>query len=53
MEDGIGMENMGYVVWQLALCLALTWIIVFCVLIKGIQSLGKVRGERERERERE
>ena len=42
MSDGI--HEMGTVVWQLALCLLLSWLIVFVVLIKGIASLGKVRG---------
>ena len=42
MEDGIGMDNMGHIVWQLALCLLLSWVIIFLVLLKGIQSLGKV-----------
>lgn len=40
MTDGV--ENSGGIVWQLALCLLLAWIIVFAVLIKGISSLGKV-----------
>lgn len=40
MSDGI--EDSGEIVWQLALCLLLAWIIVFAVLIKGISSLGKV-----------
>ena len=40
MSDGI--EDMGAVVWQLALCLLMAWTTVFFVLIKGISSLGKV-----------
>ncbi|CAD5122602.1 DgyrCDS11014 [Dimorphilus gyrociliatus] len=40
MSDGI--DDMGGIVWQLALCLLLAWVIVFCVLIKGIASLGKI-----------
>jgi hypothetical protein len=40
MSDGIG--NSGTIVWQLALCLLMAWLIVFSVLIKGIASLGKV-----------
>ncbi|CAH1788345.1 unnamed protein product [Owenia fusiformis] len=37
-----GLDNMGGVRWQLALCLLAAWLIVFLVLIKGISSLGKV-----------
>jgi len=40
MTDGV--ENSGGIVWELALCLLLAWVIVFAVLIKGISSLGKV-----------
>lgn len=40
LSDGV--ENSGEIVWELALCLLLAWIIVFAVLIKGISSLGKV-----------
>ena len=43
LEMSDGMENMGAVNWKLALCLLLAWIIIFVCLIKGIQSLGKVR----------
>lgn len=35
-------NDSGTVVWQLALCLFLSWTIVYLVLIKGIGSLGKV-----------
>jgi SNF family Na+-dependent transporter len=37
-----GLDESGRVVWELALCLLLCWLIVFAVLIKGISSLGKV-----------
>jgi solute carrier family 6 amino acid transporter-like protein 5/7/9/14 len=37
-----GFDEPGAVVWQLALCLALTWGLIFFVLIRGISSLGKV-----------
>ena len=30
------------VVWQLALCLILAWIVVYLCLVKGIHSVGKV-----------
>ncbi|XP_022647994.1 sodium- and chloride-dependent glycine transporter 1-like isoform X1 [Varroa destructor] len=35
-------ENMGAVRWDLALCLAICWVIVFLCLIKGVKSSGKV-----------
>ncbi|ESN95588.1 hypothetical protein HELRODRAFT_179366 [Helobdella robusta] len=37
-----GIEVGGGVVWRLALCLLFCWVVVYLVLIKGIQSLGKV-----------
>lgn len=33
---------MGAVRWDLALCLAICWVIVFLCLIKGVKSSGKV-----------
>jgi hypothetical protein len=33
----------GYIIWQLALCLALAWLLVFGCLVRGIKSSGKVR----------
>ena len=38
-----GVDVLGSVVWQLALCLLVAWVTVFLVLLKGIASLGKVR----------
>ncbi|KAK3607761.1 hypothetical protein CHS0354_040666 [Potamilus streckersoni] len=32
----------GDINWELALCLLLTWLVVFLVLTKGIESLGKI-----------
>ncbi|XP_035681588.1 sodium- and chloride-dependent glycine transporter 2-like [Branchiostoma floridae] len=37
-----GLEHPGTVKWQLALCLFLAWLLIFCCLIKGIKSSGKV-----------
>ena len=37
-----GLEDIGGIRWQLALCLGLAWAIIFLVLLKGIESLGKV-----------
>ena len=41
MSDDVG--NPGSIRWQLALLLLVSWVIVFLVLLKGIDSLGKVR----------
>jgi len=40
MSEGI--HDMGVPVWGLLLCLLFSWTLIFLVLIKGIQSLGKV-----------
>ncbi|XP_038055437.1 sodium- and chloride-dependent glycine transporter 1-like [Patiria miniata] len=37
-----GLEHMGPVRWQLALCLLLAWTVVFLCIIKGVKSSGKV-----------
>ncbi|XP_051791361.1 sodium- and chloride-dependent neutral and basic amino acid transporter B(0+)-like [Erpetoichthys calabaricus] len=37
-----GLDESGGVIWHLALCLLLAWIIVGAALFKGIKSLGKV-----------
>lgn len=39
-----GLGDPGPVQWPLALCLMLTWILVFLCVLKGIRSSGKVRG---------
>ena len=36
------MNDTDGVVWQLALCLILAWIVVYLCLVKGIHSVGKV-----------
>jgi Sodium:neurotransmitter symporter family len=41
LQMSYDIDDSGTVVWQLALCLFLTWFIVFLVLIKGVGSLGK------------
>jgi len=41
VDEG-GISDSGTIVWQLALCLLLCWMLVFFVLVKGIASLGKV-----------
>lgn len=40
MSDGL--EDIGGIQWELALCLLAAWFVVLVVLSKGIQSLGKV-----------
>ena len=37
-----GIDSIGYVKWELALCLMLAWIIVGICLARGIKSSGKV-----------
>ncbi|XP_046558949.1 sodium- and chloride-dependent glycine transporter 2-like [Haliotis rubra] len=37
-----GMEHLGGIKWELALCLLVTWILIFSSLAKGIKSIGKV-----------
>lgn len=41
-SDGIEPSQMGPVEWRLALCLLAAWIVIFCCLIKGIKSSGRV-----------
>ncbi|XP_068105668.1 sodium- and chloride-dependent neutral and basic amino acid transporter B(0+)-like [Hyperolius riggenbachi] len=42
LKRSSGMDETGQVVWHLALCLLLAWIITAAALVKGIQSSGKV-----------
>ncbi|KAG1688561.1 Sodium- and chloride-dependent glycine transporter 2 [Nymphon striatum] len=37
-----GIESLGELRWQLAVCLLVSWIIVFLCLMKGVKSSGKV-----------
>ena len=37
-----GVDEMGMVRWQLALCLLLAWVLVCICLAKGIKTSGKV-----------
>jgi hypothetical protein len=37
-----GIDQMGTVKWDLALCLLFAWIIVYACICKGIRSSGKV-----------
>ncbi|XP_064634024.1 sodium- and chloride-dependent glycine transporter 1-like [Lineus longissimus] len=42
LEQSSGIEEFGLPSWKLVLTLLLAWVIVLAVLLKGIQSLGKV-----------
>ena len=37
LDDGGGLN------WKLTLCLLLSWIIIFAITCKGVESMGKVR----------
>ena len=39
-----GIEELGSIRWDLALCLLVAWALVFLVLLQGIKSFGKVSG---------
>jgi solute carrier family 6 (neurotransmitter transporter, dopamine) member 3 len=42
MTQGIGMENLGSLLWQNVLCLMLVYIICYFSMWKGVQTSGKV-----------
>ncbi|XP_038069555.1 sodium- and chloride-dependent glycine transporter 1-like [Patiria miniata] len=42
LHDSGDIGDSGYIIWQLALCLGLAWLLVFGCLVKGIKSSGKV-----------
>ena len=37
-----GLTDINLIRWDLAGCLLLAWIIVYCALWKGVKSIGKV-----------
>jgi hypothetical protein len=37
-----GIEDQGYLRWQLVLCLLASWTVLFFSVIKGIKTSGKV-----------
>jgi len=37
-----GIDVIGPVMWDLALCLLLAWVIAFLCMVKGIKTTGKV-----------
>lgn len=42
LDQSDGIEDMGNIKWDLALCLVLAWIVVYVCICKGIKSSGKV-----------
>ena len=38
-----GLTDINLIRWDLAGCVLLAWIIVYCALWKGVKSIGKVR----------
>ncbi|OWK60470.1 Sodium- and chloride-dependent neutral and basic amino acid transporter B(0+) [Lonchura striata] len=42
LQRSSGLDETGRIVWYLALCLLLSWIIIAAALFKGIKSSGKV-----------
>ena len=42
LKESKGVEDIGTISWELALCLLAAWIFVFVSLYKGVKSSGKV-----------
>ncbi|XP_072015113.1 sodium- and chloride-dependent glycine transporter 1-like [Amphiura filiformis] len=42
LQESDSINETGGLVWQLALCLILAWIVVYICMIRGIHSIGKV-----------
>ena len=42
LEETSGFDSLGWPRWQLVLCLALAYIVLFLALFKGVKSSGKV-----------
>ena len=42
LEISDGVDHITGIRWELAGCLLLAWIIVYCALWRGIKSIGKV-----------
>ena len=43
-----GIHDIGSIRWELAGCLLIAWIIVYCALWKGIKSFGNVTRQQKR-----
>jgi len=39
-----GIDVVGPVMWDLAMCLLLAWVVAFLWMVKGIKTTGKVTG---------
>ncbi|XP_067652464.1 sodium- and chloride-dependent glycine transporter 1-like [Haliotis asinina] len=37
-----GLEQLGSIKWELALCLLASWVLIFVCIVKGVKSVGKV-----------
>lgn len=37
-----GIDESGVILWPMALCLLLAWLVVFLCMMKGVQTAGKV-----------
>ncbi|XP_022103092.1 sodium- and chloride-dependent glycine transporter 1-like [Acanthaster planci] len=42
LDRSEGLEDLGEIRWQVALCLLLAWIVVFFCIVRGVKSSGKV-----------
>ncbi len=42
LDRSEGLEDMGPIRWQMALCLLLAWVVVFLCIVRGVKSSGKV-----------
>ena len=43
LEATESLDESGGLNWRLTLCLLLSWIIIFAITCKGVESMGKVR----------
>ena len=46
LEISSGVDQITGLRWELAGCLLLAWVIVYCALWKGVKSIGKVKRSR-------
>ena len=42
-REGVNISHLGDGQWHLALCLLISWTVVFLCIFKGIKTSGKVR----------
>lgn len=48
LHNANGVENLGHIKWQMALCLLAVYLICYFSLWKGISTSGKVSGDMHR-----